>query len=133
MIFKFRTYSFNVQMLNIVHVNNHMRISHRHACHFIFSPIHFYRNIYYSFPFCQNRNPIRLQFRFTHIYPNLHHLLVFNSQHQIFYPAQSFYGYLRLINQTVIIDIFCYTADSISTHLSPGAVRIIHLHFKIGH
>ena len=131
MMLEFRSDLLHLQMFDIIHKYDCMRISHRNTSHLVFCFIHKDRNSNRFRLICDDRNLRRCQDRTSHVHSYQNHFSILYSQIQIFNPAQCLHRNMCLIGKPIIIDIFCHTTNSVSTHLSPGTVCIIHLHLKI--
>ena len=51
---------------------------------------------------------------------------------QIFDAGRRLYGNIRLVRETMVIDILSHAADTVAAHGSFGPVRIVHDHAKVG-
>ena len=60
-------------------------------------------------------------------------LLIAKCKLQIFNTCQRLDGHGSFIRQPIIIHILSDAADTVSTHLTLRAVRIVHIHLEIRH
>ena len=121
-----------------------MGVTHGDTGHAIFLTIHRDRSIHYCRAVCRllcgfrrYRHLCRGKDRIAHIYLYQSHLssvcgdLPLHGELQIFYFAGTDDSNVCFIRQSLVIDIFCHTADTIAAHLRAAAVCVVHFHFKI--
>ena len=130
---KFRADLLNVQILHIVQKDNRMRISHGHRRIEEFLSGHRNRLADHSGCVGNNRNLFRLQNRTPHIHADRFHLPVFYRQIQRLDSASGADRNPGLVRQSVIIHIFCHTANPVPAHSPAGSIRVVHVHLKIRH
>ena len=132
MIFEFRTEFFDVKVFQLIHVYNRMRISHRDSSDMVSFAIHMQRFIDYLFFGRNNRNLSGSQNRCAHIDFYEGNLTIFaESKIKIFDSAFCGNGNTCLIDNAVVVGIFCDTADAVSAHGALRTVQIIHIHFAV--
>ena len=131
MALKIGTDLLNLQICHILHKNNRMGISHGNTGHMICLPLHLNRLINRLFLITYHRNSLRNELRSSHINPYSVHFPFTHVQCQVFDLTKAFHCKFSLVSQSLIVNIFAYTTDAVSTHFRAGSVCIPHLHLKI--
>ena len=117
-----------------------MRIAHRHAGHVKGSVKHLKRLRYDISRLLIGpeyadigRHLSAVQYRLTHIDGDLDSLTVLRLNRDIFDPAEALYSELRPVRHMMVVYILRHTSYAVAAHLRARAVRIVHLHLKIGY
>ena len=117
-----------------------MGIAHGYACHAVFLPLHQDWLIHRPVPGSLHRNQSRFQNRASHVDTHLLHrpaalrlsrFFLYCQFQKLHLPGADYTDVVR-IRQSFVIYILSHTADSVSAHLRPGAVGIVHFHLEIG-
>ena len=132
MIFEFRTELFDIKVFQVIHVYDCMWVSHRDSSDTVSLTIHIQRFIDYLFFGRDNRNLSGSQDRCAHIdFYKSNLAILAEGQIQIFDSALCGNGNACLIDNAVVVGIFCNTANAVSAHGALRTVQIVHIHFAV--